>query len=327
MFLRFKIYLCVIAMAIPLIPTLLYSQNNKSSSNEQIKIRFSPQWTPQSQFAGYYAAKELGFYDEAGLDVEIIHPSSSVGALPLLKDKQSDIIGLDLIAAIYENMNGESLCNILQSSQTSSLVIISHNPISKIKDLSGKKIGRWNVGFSLVPLSATHDLNTQVEWINIWGGVNFFLSKAVDANLMMTYNELLNVKHTGYEINPNQLIYFRDFEQYNIPEDGIYTTSEFAKSYPHAVDGFREASIKGWLWVRENQEEALDMVMKMIQNENIPSNRVHQKMMLEEILTLQLNKSGERSMVLDQSDFERAKKLLIKNNVNANLVNYESFVK
>lgn len=40
------------------------------------KITFSPQWSAQSQFAGYYAALEKGFYDEAGLDVSIVHPSN-----------------------------------------------------------------------------------------------------------------------------------------------------------------------------------------------------------------------------------------------------------
>ena len=41
------------------------------------QITFTPQWTPQSQFAGYYAALENGYYAEAGLDVSIKHPTTS----------------------------------------------------------------------------------------------------------------------------------------------------------------------------------------------------------------------------------------------------------
>ncbi|MEI6050175.1 MAG: ABC transporter substrate-binding protein, partial [Bacteroidota bacterium] len=48
------------------------------------KIVFAPQWLPQAQFAGYYIAQDKGFYKEAGLDVEIIHPSASVKASALL---------------------------------------------------------------------------------------------------------------------------------------------------------------------------------------------------------------------------------------------------
>ena len=43
--------------------------------NAQEKIIFTPQWTTQAQFAGYYVAQEMGFYYKAGIDVEIVHPS------------------------------------------------------------------------------------------------------------------------------------------------------------------------------------------------------------------------------------------------------------
>lgn len=35
------------------------------------KVVLQLQWLPQFQFAGYYIAKEKGFYADAGLDVEI----------------------------------------------------------------------------------------------------------------------------------------------------------------------------------------------------------------------------------------------------------------
>ena len=44
------------------------------------RIVFTPQWTPQSQFAGYYVAQEKGFYQEAGIEVIIKHPSASYSA-------------------------------------------------------------------------------------------------------------------------------------------------------------------------------------------------------------------------------------------------------
>ena len=41
------------------------------------QIVFTPQWTPQSQFAGYYVAQEMGFYKDAGVDVVIDHTSTA----------------------------------------------------------------------------------------------------------------------------------------------------------------------------------------------------------------------------------------------------------
>ena len=43
----------------------------------QEKLVFTPQWTAQAQFVGYYVAMSKGFYREAGLDVTIKHPSVS----------------------------------------------------------------------------------------------------------------------------------------------------------------------------------------------------------------------------------------------------------
>ena len=44
---------------------------------ESDTIVFTPQWTAQAQFAGYYVAKELGFYEEEGVKVQIVHPNAT----------------------------------------------------------------------------------------------------------------------------------------------------------------------------------------------------------------------------------------------------------
>ena len=56
------------------------------------QITFTPQWTAQSQFAGYYAALENGYYAQAGLDISIKHPTASYSSISMLKDGTSDII-------------------------------------------------------------------------------------------------------------------------------------------------------------------------------------------------------------------------------------------
>ncbi|MBQ5531932.1 MAG: ABC transporter substrate-binding protein, partial [Bacteroidales bacterium] len=52
-----------------------------TSANGQGRIVFTPQWTAQAQFAGYYVAQEKGFYREAGIEVEIVHPSLTQSAM------------------------------------------------------------------------------------------------------------------------------------------------------------------------------------------------------------------------------------------------------
>ncbi|MBR1539109.1 MAG: ABC transporter substrate-binding protein, partial [Bacteroidales bacterium] len=70
-------------------------------SQEKLKpFTFTPQWTAQAQFAGYYVALELGFYAEEGLDVKIEHPSSSESAFERIRNERSDATTLQLVQAM-----------------------------------------------------------------------------------------------------------------------------------------------------------------------------------------------------------------------------------
>ncbi len=62
------------------------------------QITFTPQWMPQSQFAGYYA--------EAGLDVTIKHPAASYSSMSMLKDGTADVITAELIRARWPTLQG-----------------------------------------------------------------------------------------------------------------------------------------------------------------------------------------------------------------------------
>ena len=75
------------------------------------RIKFTLQWTAQSQFVGYYVAQELGYYKNLGLDVEINHVSSSTGINNHLND--CDALTLKLYDAISLISNGLDVVNIL----------------------------------------------------------------------------------------------------------------------------------------------------------------------------------------------------------------------
>ena len=61
---------------------------------------FTPQWTAQAQFAGYYVAETKGFYREAGVNVRIEHPSSTQPALSRLRKNQCQATTLQLCQAM-----------------------------------------------------------------------------------------------------------------------------------------------------------------------------------------------------------------------------------
>lgn len=127
------------------------------------RLTFTPQWAPQSQFAGYYVAQEMGFYRDVGLDVLIKHPSTSNSAINLLKHGRCEVITLQLIPAIELISNGVPLVNILQTSQNNALMVITQPGFTSLEQLSAKRVGHWKAGFSELAFAMMKDKGIEVE--------------------------------------------------------------------------------------------------------------------------------------------------------------------
>ena len=79
------------------------------------------------------------------------------------------------------------------------------------------------------------------------------------------------------------------------------------------MQAFAEASRRGWEWVHEHPEEALDIVMKWVEKENVHTNHIHQRWMLEEVLRLQCAEGEKKpSFRLDDGVVNRLGDLLLK---------------
>ena len=288
------------------------------------QITFTPQWTPQSQFAGYYAALENGYYAEAGLDVSIVHPTSSNNSMDMIKDGTSDIITSELIQAMMTTDDDLKLVNLLQTTQHSTLVLISRTKnVRDFADLAGCRIGTWKVGFSEIPHMIDEEQHLDIEWVKLINSLNLYIAGAIDATLAKSYNELILFSMSG--ITPGSVLYFSE-HGYDFPEDGLYVSEAFYKKNPEKCRLFAEASKKGWNWVRENREEALDIVMKYVKESNVPTNRYNQKWMLDAILEAHEDvKGGVPSYRLDEDAFNRLNEALVKYGYIARPVVYERF--
>lgn len=276
------------------------------------QIVFTPQWTPQAQFAGYYVAFDKGFYEEAGVNVEIKHPSTSYSAFNLLWEGSSDIITQQLVQAMIYIDQGMPLVNILQTSQQNGLMLVSRSDsLRTLEDYKGKKVGVWKAGFGELAYMMDADKELGIKWVPFLQGMNLYISGAVDATLAMSYSEYIQIKMSGHEDKP----YIRLSEtEYDFPEDGLYVTAEFYQKNTDKVNAFVQASRKGWEWVHEHPEEALDIVMKWAEKEHIHTNRLYQKWMLTEILRLQCEKGQNKpSFNLDAHTVEKLSELLLIN--------------
>ena len=288
------------------------------------QITFTPQWTPQSQFAGYYAALENGYYAEFGLDISIKHPTASYSSISMLKDGTSDIITCELIQAMMTSDNDVRLVNLLQTSQHSTLVLITRaENVRQLSDIAGSRVGTWKVGFSEIPHMIDEEQFLDIEWIKLINPLNLYIAGAIDATLAKSYNELILFSMAG--ITPGSVLHFSECG-YDFPEDGLYVSEDYYRKHPEQCRLFAEASRKGWDWVRNNREEALDIVMKYVREANVPTNRYNQKWMLDAILEVQEDvKGGKPSYRLGEDAFYQLDEALKKYGYIGKSAVYESF--
>jgi len=272
------------------------------------KLVFSPHWLPQAQFAGYYVAEEMGFYQEAGLDVEIIHPSASVNAMQFLQSGQADIISLFMVSGLDNRFKGVDLVNIAQFSHNSALMFVAKKTsnINSLKDFNGKKIGIWRSGFEEIPKALIREHQLDVSWVPILSTVNLFLLGGIDIMTVMWYNEYNQIYLSGLNEDELSTFFLSDYG-YNTPEDGLYVLQNTLSEKQDALQAFVEASIKGWQYVEANRDFALDIVIDRMRQENVPSNKAHQQWMLDKVLELQ-KPIGQTK--LEKPDFDQVHTIL-----------------
>jgi len=289
------------------------------------KFIFTPQWTAQAQFAGYYVALEQGFYRDAGLDVEIVHPNISKSALNRVRDNESQATTLQLCQAMEIIDSGVPLVNILQTSMNNALVIVSREDVNPLL-LRGKRVGTWSIGFDQMAICLSVKEGLNYQWVPFSSGINLFLTGAIDATVAMSYNELYQLIQAGVEITDNNIYRFCE-HGYNVQEDGVYMAQSYYETHREEARAFAEASRRGWEWAVEHPDETLEIVMDYVNRNHIGTNRVLQKLMLDEILRLLVDReSGKREYRLRPDMVQLANSLMLENQIILREIPYDKLI-
>ena len=291
----------------------------------QERIVFTPQWTPQAQFAGYYVALEKGFYKEASIEVDIVHPTSTYSAMTRIRKGESQATTLQLCQAMEIVESGIPMVNILQTSMNNAMVIISRRGMDPLKQ-KGARVGIWSVGFGQLAICMSMKDHLDYEWIRFASNLNLFVAGAIDATLAMSYNEYYQLAQTGLPLEEENVYRFCD-HGYNVQEDGVYMTREYYNRHRDQAKRFAEASRRGWEWAADHPDETLEIVMKYVKKEHVATNRVLQKLMLDEVLHLQLDReSGKREFRLRPDMVKLASDLMVECKMLSREITYEELI-
>ena len=285
-------------------------------------IVFTPQWTAQAQFAGYYVAEAKGFYREAGVNVRIEHPSATQPAMSRLRQNQCQATTLQLCQALEIVDGGIPLVNILQTSMNNAMVIVSARDRDPLKQ-KGAKVGIWSVGFGQLAICMSNREHLNYNWVRFAQNVNLFIAGALDATLAMSYNEYYQLVQAGIKMTDKNVYRFCD-HGYNVQEDGVYMTREYYDQHKEQATRFAQASKKGWEWAAAHPQEALDIVMKYVDRSHIATNRVIQRLMLKEVLRLQVDRESRKREFRMRPDMVKlASRLMVENKILNREVTYE----
>jgi NitT/TauT family transport system substrate-binding protein len=275
-------------------------------------------WVTQAQFAGYYVAKEKGFYDEAGLDVTIKAGGPDINPSQVIAGGGADVVLDWMPSALATREKGVPLVNIAQPFQKSGMMLTCRKEtgITKPEDFKGKTLGVWFAGneYPFLSWMSTLGLSTAggadgVTVLKQGFNVDPLLQKQADCISTMTYNEYWQVIDAG--LPAEELVVF-PYEDQGVAtlEDGIYTLESSLKD-PAMVDKlarFVKASMKGWDWAVANPDEAAMIVLE--NDETGAQTEKHQKRMMGEIAKL-VGKSEKGTGYLDPAAYDRTVKILL----------------
>ena len=288
-------------------------------------IVFTPQWTAQAQFAGYYVAEAKGFYREAGVKVKIEHPSATQPAMSRLRNNECQATTLQLCQALEIIDDGIPLVNILQTSMNNAMVIVSARDKDPLTQ-KGAQVGIWSVGFGQLAMCMSIKDHLDYQWVRFAQNVNLFVAGALDATLAMSYNEYYQLVQAGVKMTDKNVYRFCD-HGYNVQEDGVYMTREYYAKHKDQAKRFAQASRKGWEWAAQHPEETLDIVMQQVEKSHIATNRVMQRLMLKEVLRLQVDReSKKREFRLRPDMVHQASQLMAENQMLSREVTYEELI-
>ena len=302
----------------------IIATTQKVAAQDDVLV-FTPQWTAQAQFAGYYVAEAKGFYRQAGVKVRIEHPSATQPAMSRLRKNECQATTLQLCQAMEIVDEGIPLINILQTSMNNAMVIVSANGKDPLKQ-KGARVGVWSVGFGQLAICMSIKDHLDYKWIRFAQNVNLFVRGALDATLAMSYNEYYQLVQAGMEMTDENVYRFCD-HGYNVQEDGVYMTRNYYDTHKEQAHRFAQASRKGWEWAAEHPEETLEIVMQYVDKNHIATNRVMQRLMLMEVLRLQVDRESKKREFRLRPDMVRlASQLMVENKMLDREVTYEELI-
>lgn len=242
-------------------------------------VRLQLQWVTQAQFAGYYVAQELGFYEEAGLAVTILESEGGILPADIVAAGDAEFGVTWLPKTLIANEKGGDLVNIAQIFQRSGTVLVSlaETGIESIADFVHKTVGYWPNGneFEVYattfvlgsdPISGEHLLLVEQPF-----HLGPLLDGELDAGQALIYNwygRLLGMTDPA----TGELYQEADFNLIDMNEigtamlqDHVIALNDWLAQEGNAdiAIAFLSATLSGWIYCRDNADDCVRILLEI----------------------------------------------------------------
>lgn len=238
-----------------------------SEKKESEKITFVLDWTPNTNHTGLYVAQEKGFFEEAGLDVEIVQPPED-GAVVLVASGKAQF-GVSFQDSLAPAFAGDdalpvtAVASVIQHN-TSGIISRAGEGMDRPKGMEGHSYATWNGSIELATLKEVVEADggdfSKVELIpsTVTDEVSALKTNSVDS--IWIFYAWAGVK-TELEGLDTDYFAFSDIDpvfDYYTPV--IISGNKFLKENPETAKAFLSALSRGYEFAMENPEEAADIL-------------------------------------------------------------------
>ncbi|WP_249872328.1 ABC transporter substrate-binding protein [Oceanobacillus saliphilus] len=242
--------------------------DEENSANTLKEVTVVLDWTPNTNHTGLYVARDKGYFEEAGLDVEIIMPGEA-GADQLVAAGKAEF-GISYQEGITEARIQDipivSIAAIIQHN-TSGFASLDEKNITTAKDFEGKSYGGWGAPVEKAVLGSIMQQDDadveKVEIVSI-GDADFFTSMQQGIDFAWIYYAWTGVE-AELRDQPINMIYLTDYSDkldYYTPV--LATNETMIEEDPETVKQFVHAASKGYEFAIENPDEAADVLIEAV---------------------------------------------------------------
>ena len=243
--------------------------NSDKDANGLTKITFVLDWTPNTNHTGLYVAQELGYFKEAGLEVEIVQPPEDGAEVLVASGKaQFGVSFQDSLAPAFagdDSLPITAVASVIQHN-TSGIISRAGEGMDSPKGMEGHTYSTWNGSIELAILKAVVEADggdyDKIELIPsmVTDEVSALKTKSTDS--IWIFYAWAGVK-TELEGLETDYFAFADIDpvfDYYTPV--IISGNQFLEENPDTAKAFLSALSKGYQYAIEHPEEAADILCK-----------------------------------------------------------------